>query len=87
VQLLEKAGQDDINIYTIEYLTKYCSHCQLNAKSPGRFKFSIKEDTEFNYTMIVDIIYIDGSSILYLVDEATAFNTARFLKEITTKAI
>jgi polyhydroxyalkanoate synthesis regulator phasin len=85
-QLLEKAGQDDVNTRTIEHLTKYCSHCQLNAKSPGRFKFSIKEDAEFNYAVVVDIMYIDGSPVLHLVDEATAFNAARFLKEITAKA-
>jgi hypothetical protein len=30
-QLLERAGQEDINARTIEHLTKFCTHCQMHA--------------------------------------------------------
>ena len=48
-KVLERAGHSDINRRMIEYLTKYCEHCQLYSKSPGRFKFMLKDDYNFNY--------------------------------------
>jgi hypothetical protein len=84
-QVLERAGYDDIDSRTIEHLTKFCKHCQLHAKSPGRFKFTLKEDIDFNYSVIIDILYLNGKPVLQAVDEATAFNAARFLKDVLAK--
>jgi len=33
-------------------------------KSPGRFKFTLKDDYEFNYLVIIDVIYLNGKPIL-----------------------
>lgn len=70
----------------LEHLTRYCHSCQMNGRSPGRFRFTIKDDCEFNYMVIVDVMYLDGKPVLHVVDEATAFNAARFLPEISAKA-
>ena len=85
-KVLERAGHSDINRHTIEYLTKYCKHCQLHSKSPGRFKFTLKDDYNFNYQVIIDVLYLDKKPVLHAVDDATAFNAARFLKDMSAKA-
>jgi hypothetical protein len=51
-------------------------------KSLGRFKFTLKDDYEFNYSVIIDVIYLNGKPILQVVDFITAFRAARFLKDI-----
>jgi hypothetical protein len=33
-------------------------------KSPGRFKFTLKDDYEFNYSIIIDVMYLDGKPVL-----------------------
>ena len=57
----------------------------MHLKLLGRFKFIIKDDYNFNYLVIVDILYLDRKLILQAIDEAMAFNIARFLKDIFAK--
>jgi hypothetical protein len=72
----------NINIAVLKKLTKFCYQCQIYKKSPGRFKFTLKDDYKFNYSVIIDIIYLNGKPILQIVDSITAFRAARFLKDI-----
>jgi hypothetical protein len=82
--LLRRAGHD-INSKTAQHLTKYCQYCQKYGKSPGRFKFSLQDDDGlFNHCIVVDILYIDGSPVLHIVDEATSFQAAKWLKDTST---
>jgi len=69
----------------IKELMKFCKQCQLYLKSPGRFKFTLKDDYNFNYSVLIDVLYLDGKPVLQAVDEATAFNAARFLKDMSAK--
>jgi len=57
----------------------------MSQKSPGRFKFSLKNDYEFNFQIDVDIFYLDSKPVLQVVDSATAFQAARFLKDMSAK--
>ncbi len=84
LKVLERAGHET-NRKIIDNLTKYCAHCQKHGKSPGRFKFALKKDVNLNYSILVDIMYIDGDPILCFVDEATRFQTARWLNNISAK--
>jgi hypothetical protein len=59
----------------------------MNAKAPGRFKFTLKDDMDFNYEVVIDIMYIGSKPVLHVVDTATAFQAARFLKDISTKTV
>jgi hypothetical protein len=45
-KLLERAGHENVHKQAIEYLTKYCLHCQKHGKSPGRFKFVLRADQD-----------------------------------------
>lgn len=62
-------------------------YCQKYRKSPGQFKFTLKKDVNFKYLILIDIMYIDGSPILYVIDEATIFQTVKWLNNISTKYI
>ena len=85
--LLEKAGHE-VEDAAIEYLTKYCHQCQKHGASPGRFRFTLRDDengVRFNYNIIVDIMYIGGKPVLHVVDEATRFQAGRFLRDISAQ--
>jgi hypothetical protein len=74
VRTLERAGHDDpAHRATLRQIKKFCTPCQKNSRSPGRLKFMLKDDIIFNYAFIVDVMYIDGSPVLHVVDEATPF--------------
>lgn len=84
-QILMKVGHE-FDGDLLKHLTAICHHCQLNAKAPGRFKFAIKDDYEFNHEIIVDICHIDSQPVLHIVDTATSFQAARFLANKEQKA-
>ena len=75
-QLLEWLGHV-VKLQALQYLTKYCEQFQKYHRSPGRFGFIFKDDLDFNYNIIVDIMHIEGKPVLYLVDEATRFQAER----------
>ena len=60
-------------------ITKFCHQCQIYSKAPGRFRFNIKDNMNFNAELIVDIMYINKKSVLHVIDSATAFQAAKFL--------
>jgi hypothetical protein len=51
-------------------------------KSLGRFKFILKDNHKFNYLIIINVMYLDRKPVLQVVDFATAFKAARFLKDM-----
>ena len=85
-KLLNRAGQE-FNSKALEAITKICKHCQLNSAPPGRFKFTLKDDIDFNYCVIVDIFYIESKPTLHAVDEATAFQAAKFISDNSAKTV
>ncbi|KAF1350556.1 hypothetical protein EJ07DRAFT_169093 [Lizonia empirigonia] len=78
-KVLARAGYDDVDAATIEKINKFCHQCQITGKAPGRFRFTLRDDIDFNYRLIVDVMYINQRPVLHAVDEATAFQAARFL--------
>jgi hypothetical protein len=83
-KLLYSAGHETDRL-AIEQLTKFCHYCQKFGKSPGRFRFTLRDDVNFNYNIIVDIMYISGSPLLHIVDEGTRFQAGRWLRDISAK--
>src|SRR6266567_3189126 len=72
-RVLKHFRHNNINRKAINYLTKYCSYCQKYRHSPGRFKFTLYKDLDFNHLVYVDIIYINGSPVLYIINEVTRY--------------
>ncbi|OXV05628.1 hypothetical protein Egran_06604 [Elaphomyces granulatus] len=53
---------------------------------PGRFKFVLKDDTiDFNHTILIDVMYMDGSPISHIFDDTTRFQAARWLKNLSAR--
>lgn len=71
----------------IKRITKYYHQFQMNEKSPGRYKFRLKKDVDFNAEIIADIVNLDGKNVVRIVDSATALQAARFLKYISAKSV
>ena len=66
-------------------IIKFCHYCQMKGKSPQHFKFTLKIDVDFNYEIIVDIIYLDGKPLLHAVDAATVFLAGQYLNSMSAK--
>jgi hypothetical protein len=45
------------------------------------------EDLDFNHLVYIDIIYINGSLVLYIIDEATRYQAVYWLQNISAKHI
>ena len=84
--LLTQSGHE-FQQKTLETITRFCKHCQLNSKTPGRFKFTLKDDIQFNYCVIVDIIHLEGKPALHVIDEATAFQAAKFIPDFAASTV
>jgi hypothetical protein len=85
VKLLKNAGHNDFEERTLEEITKFCHHCQLNSSAPRRFKFTLKDNRHFNYEILVDVMYLGNRPVLHVVDASTAFQGAKFLSAISAK--
>ena len=88
VKLLEKTNHEDPqNRQVLKDITAYCEFCQKHSRSPGRFKFSLKDEdnTYFNYALVVDVMYIEGDPVLHVVDQGTSFQAGRWLQSISAK--
>lgn len=72
----------------IEHLTERCRVCTELGTKPRRFKLSIgAEDSRFNSSIAADIMYLVQKPALLVVDEATHFCAATFLRNISSKEV
>jgi hypothetical protein len=74
---LLKRVEHEVKKSALKKLTKFCTFCQKYAKSPERFKFILRNDVNFNYSVIVNVMYIENNLILHVIDEATRFQAAK----------
>jgi thiol-disulfide isomerase/thioredoxin len=86
---LLKRFDHEVKKAVLKKLTKFCIFCQKYAKSFERFKFILKNDSNcnFNYSIIVDVMYTDNNLILHVVDDVTRFQIAKWLQNIFVKHI
>ncbi len=86
---LLKRFDHEVKKSVLNKLIKFCTFCQKHKKSSERFKFILRDDVNmnFNYSVIVKVMYIENSSILHVVDEATRFQAVKWLQNITAKHI
>jgi hypothetical protein len=76
--LLERFDHE-VKKSVLKKLIKFCTFCQKHEKSSERFKFTLRDDVNmnFNYSVIVDVMYIENNLILHVIDEVTRFQAAR----------
>jgi len=68
---LHKAGHTDADEHTLREIKKFCHQCQTHDSAPRRFKFTLKDDREFNYEIVVDVMYLEGKPVLHVVKLGT----------------
>ncbi|KAF1936271.1 hypothetical protein EJ02DRAFT_459660, partial [Clathrospora elynae] len=85
IKLLKDASHSDVKEKTLEEITRFCHHCQLNSSAPRCFKFTLKDDRYFNYKILVDVMYLGSKPVLHVVDSSTAFQGAKFLSAMSAK--
>ncbi|RKF72448.1 hypothetical protein GcM1_248171 [Golovinomyces cichoracearum] len=83
-KLLESSNHE-VDKVALGRLTGYCSHCQKHGKSPGRFRFTLRDDFQFKYVILVDVMYIGINPVLHVIDEYTRFQAARWLQNVSAK--
>jgi hypothetical protein len=74
---LLKRFEHEVKKAALKKLIKFCTFCQKYVKSSKRFKFILRDDVNFNYSVIIDVMYIENSPILHVIDEITRFQVAR----------
>jgi hypothetical protein len=87
LHILLKRSNHDVKKSVIKKLIKFCIFCQKYAKSSERFKFTLKDEINFNYSVIVDVMHIENSLILHVVDDATRFQIVKWFQSISAKHI
>jgi len=89
--VLRQAGGVKVTPDMQEELNKIaasCDICQRLAMAPGRFRTALPaEDLAFNRTVYLDLMYLDGKSVLHVVDRDTAFSAAAFTRTEQTDAL
>lgn len=83
--LLKRASKTPLNTNVrkqLERLAEDCNTCRRNGTSPRRFKLIVgSDDLIFNNKVVVDTMFLDGRAVLHMVDEATHFSAATFLRK------
>ena len=74
--VLEKS-KHEINKTMFDRFIKFCTFCQKHSKSSKRFKFVLREKINFNFSIIVNIMYIDNNLVLHVIDENTKFQIVK----------
>lgn len=58
---------------TIGVFDKFCYHCLIKGKTQQQFKFTLKKNIDFNYEIIIDVMYLDRLLVFNAIDTATTF--------------
>lgn len=81
--LMKRANDPQATADTLKLLedvTESCDVCQRIAKQPGRFRVALPtEDIVFNRLVYLDLMSLDGKSVLHIVCRDTLFSAAIYL--------
>ena len=86
LSFLKKARPSEFNGETrkiLEEISSACNTCQRLGPKPLRFKGTLSSGEEliFGEELSIDLMFIDSEAILHIVDTATRFSAAVFLRE------
>ena len=72
----------------LEEISQHCASCTTFSVPPFRFRATIPpEDIIFNREVAIDLMWLNGKPVLHVVDTATNFQNAVFLKSKSTDDI
>ncbi len=89
--LLKVAGLETFDAEMFRHLEDIVARCEPFQRiwnGPRRFRVSIgQENFRFNAEAYIDVMYIDGRPVLYIIDADIRFSDAIFLPKVTTDAV
>lgn len=71
----------------LQRIENSCTSYQTYARKPQRFKFTLRDDVNFNHSVYVNIFYRSRKAILYVADEATRYQASQWLLAHTEDGI
>lgn len=86
MDLLHRAGRD-VEDKVVEKLTRFYCQCQLYREAPGRFKVRLPEEYDFNHTISIDIVNMEGDNALRLINMATSYQAGQFIHDMSTATV
>lgn len=90
INVLRRADPSNVDENTRTILKKIaaqCRQCQFHTQRPRRFKFSLRAEKDFNKVVYIDIVTIDKKPVLHVVDEATRYQAAKWLRNYSTNEV
>lgn len=90
MNLLRKADLDTVQEgtrNTIQYIAESYDSCEKLSSLPHGFKFTLRDDSQFNSTIYVNLLWIDKKTILHVVDESTRYQAARWVPTVSAEAL
>lgn len=90
MQVLDRAGTEDIGSGAKRIfadIEQTCVTCQIYAQKLRRLEFTLLEDKDFNHNIYVDIFYINNILIWYVIDEATYFQSTKWLDNMKAETL
>lgn len=85
--LLKRANPGEVDgddLTKLEKITNECDVCQKLSTAPDRFRVSIPNHSYiFNREVRLDLMNLDGRTVIHAVDKDTKFSAARFLPDET----
>ena len=84
---LLKRSNHEVDRSALKQLIKFCDSCQKHIKISERFRFILRKNVNFNHSIIVDIMFIEESSVLHIIDEDIRYQIVRWLKNMSVKHV
>ena len=86
LNILKRARPTDLDPQTrsiLREISESCDTCQRLGPNPIRFKATLPsvDDIIFGEELSIDLMFIDSEAVLHVVDTATRFSAATFLKD------
>lgn len=72
---------------TFENIISSFKPCKIVTSRPRRFKFTLRENAQFDSTIYVDLFWIGKKIVLHTVDKATRYQAARWIPSMSAKTI
>ena len=70
----------------LQRIVNSCKACQLLAKAPQRFRFTLHDESRFNHVVLVDIFKLSDGNVLHVICEGTKYQLGVFVNPLTSES-
>ncbi len=69
----------------LKRVEKSCRACQLNGKTPERFRFLLTDESRFNHEVLVDILKLSDGQVLHVICSGTRYQLGMFVESVSSR--